>query len=103
MTTNLPPEHDILLARRDPHFTDFGKVIFDSRCRRCWYDQALQDVQPLVEAARDMAERAERCQRILRERDDVRHDSPQGWNVLDTGEASSDPRDSCNPRPRHGG
>ncbi len=37
------PEHDLLMATDSPHATDLGKVVFDDRCRRCWYGAGLAE------------------------------------------------------------
>ena len=35
-----PPQHDLVGATYSPHSTDFGVIVFDGRCRRCWYEHA---------------------------------------------------------------
>ena len=53
MTSNVPPappEHDRRRASYSPHSTRGGSIVFDSRCRRCWYEKAKTEDAALLEA-----------------------------------------------------
>ena len=47
--------HDRTGATFGPHATDFGKLVFDDRCRRCWHAAGVAETEAkyakLVEAA----------------------------------------------------
>ena len=48
-----PPEHDLTRASYSPHATDGGgPLVFDNRCRRCWYGLANVQLAALLEAAK---------------------------------------------------
>ena len=46
------PEHDLRRATYSPHSTQDGSIVFDARCRRCWYEKARVQNDALLEAAK---------------------------------------------------
>ena len=52
-----PPEHDLTRASYSPHATDGGgPLVFDNRCRRCWYDRSNVQNRALLEVAKEALE-----------------------------------------------
>ena len=47
------PEHDLTRTAYSPHSSDFGvALVFDDRCRRCWYEKAKAEDAPLLAATK---------------------------------------------------